>query len=459
MESGDNQPKPPLPETRKVYSVSTLNREARQLVEDHFGTVWVEGEISNLARPSSGHLYWSMKDENSQLRCAMFRQKNRVLKFSPKNGQQILAQGRLGIYESRGEFQLVVDYLEEAGEGLLRRRFDELKNKLDLEGLFDADKKRALPRLPRKIGVITSPSGAAVRDVLSVLARRFPAIPVLVYPTAVQGDGASDAIAHALNLANQRRDCDLLILTRGGGSLEDLWSFNEEVVARAIASIEIPIIVGVGHEIDFTIADFVADVRAPTPSGAAELAVPDKSQWLNTLTNINNRLSRAIDQHLSTIRQLLDSIEHRMSRSHPGVQLGQSSQRLDEMETRLRLSLERSLTKSSSLLAQLTANLLGATPRHLITSFRERLKFNERNLDSEIRKTWQLRNNKLMLAKRALQSVSPLATLKRGYAIVTNFHGKVIKDASTVSPGTSIDLRLASGKLSAIVKESHQKQK
>ena len=459
MKSGDDQPKQSLPETRKVYSVSTLNREARQLVEDHFGTVWVEGEISNLARPSSGHLYWSMKDENSQLRCAMFRQKNRVLKFSPKNGQQILARGRLGIYEARGEFQLVVDYLEEAGEGLLRRRFEELKNKLALEGLFDVERKRALPRLPRKIGVITSPSGAAVRDVLSVLARRFPAIPVLVYPTAVQGDGASDEIASALGLANQRRECDLLILTRGGGSLEDLWSFNEEVVARAIAAINIPVIVGVGHEIDFTIADFVADVRAPTPSGAAELAVPDKSQWFDTLINISNRLSRTINQNLSNTRRLLDSIEHRMSRSHPGVQLGQSSQRLDEMETRLRLSLERSLTKSGSLLAQLNANLLGATPRHLITSLRERLKFNEKNLASEIQKVLQLRNNHLMLTKRALLSVSPLATLERGYAIVTDSDGNLIKDATTALPGASIDLQLASGELSAIVRESHQKKK
>ena len=458
MEPSEDKPKIALTEDRKVYTVSALNREARQVVSDHFGLVWVEGEISNLVKHSSGHFYWSVKDESAQLDCAMFRQKNRFLKFSPENGQQILAQGRLDIYEARGRFQLKVDYLEEAGEGLLRRRFEKLKSKLASEGLFEADRKRVPPKLPSKIGVITSPSGAAIRDVLSVLSRRFPAIPVLIYPTAVQGDGASDEIAHTLTLANQRRECDLLILTRGGGSLEDLWSFNEEVVARAISSIEIPVISGIGHEIDFTIADFVADVRAPTPSGAAELAVPDKTQWLNTLTTISGQLSRTINQQLSATRRLLDSIGHRMNQSHPGVQLSQSSQKLDEMETRLRISLGSTLTRYNSLLAQLNANLLGSTPRHLIASFKERLRFNKRNLDSEIWKTLQLRNNRLTLTKRALQSVSPLATLDRGYSIVTDADGQIIKDAANAPPETSIDLRLAKGSLSAIVKKSHQKK-
>ena len=281
---------------------------------------------------------------------------------------------------------------------------------------------------------------------------------MLIYPTAVQGDGASDEIAHTLTLANQRRECDLLILTRGGGSLEDLWSFNEEIVARAISSIEIPVISGIGHEIDFTIADFVADVRAPTPSGAAELAVPDKTQWLNTLTTISDQLSRTINQQLSATRRLLDSIGHRMNQSHPGVQLSQSSQKLDDMETRLRMSLDSTLTRYNSLLAQLNANLLGSTPRHLIATLKERLRFNKRNLDSEIWKTLQLRNNRLTLTKRALQSVSPLATLDRGYSIVTDADGNIIKDATTVPPETSIDLRLAKGSLSAIVKKSHQKK-
>ena len=237
----------PFEAARNIYTVSALNREVRRLIEDHLGTVWVQGEISNLAQPSSGHLYWSIKDENAQLRCVMFRQNNRLLNFSPENGREVLARGKVSIYETRGEFQLVVEYLEEAGEGLLRRRFEELKKKLAAEGLFEADRKRSLPQLPERIGILTSPSGAAVRDVLTVLARRFPAVPVLVYPTPVQGEGAADQIARTLRLADARQECDLLILTRGGGSLEDLWSFNEEVVARALAAIETPVIVGVGH--------------------------------------------------------------------------------------------------------------------------------------------------------------------------------------------------------------------
>ena len=269
--------------SREVYTVSSLNREARRIIEGQLGVVWVEGEISGLARPGSGHLYWRMKDESAQLRCAMFRSQNRLLNFRPGDGQHVLARGRVSIYEPRGEYQLVVEYLEEVGEGLLRRRFEELKRKLATEGLFDAERKRDKPELPRRIGVVTSPSGAAVRDIVTVLARRFPAIPVLIYPTAVQGTGAAAEIASALELADHRGECDLLILARGGGSLEDLWSFNEEAVARAMAAVSIPIISGVGHEIDFTIADFVADVRAPTPSGAAELAVPDQAQWFGAL--------------------------------------------------------------------------------------------------------------------------------------------------------------------------------
>jgi exodeoxyribonuclease VII large subunit len=445
----------PFEAARNIYTVSALNREVRRLIEDHLGTVWVQGEISNLAQPSSGHLYWSMKDENAQLRCVMFRQNNRLLNFSPENGREVLARGKVSIYETRGEFQLVVEYLEEAGEGLLRRRFEELKKKLAAEGLFEADRKRSLPQLPERIGILTSPSGAAVRDVLTVLARRFPAVPVLVYPTPVQGEGAADQIARTLRLADARQECDLLILTRGGGSLEDLWSFNEEVVARALAAIETPVIVGVGHEIDFTIADFVADVRAPTPSGAAEIAVPNCAEWLSALNVIGSRLTRAVSQRLAAPQRLLESLSHRLNRSHPGIQLNQSSQRLDELERRLRLHLERSLTVPQSRLAELTASLLGATPRHLLTSLRDRLNFCLRDLDHGVHEVIQTRRNRLSLAERALQSVNPLATLDRGYSIVTDDDGRVMTNANTAKPGTSIDVRLAHGGLSATVDESH----
>lgn len=445
----------PFEAPRKVYTVSSLNREARRVIEDHLGVIWVEGEISNLARPSSGHLYWSMKDENAQLRCAMFRQNNRLLKFTPDNGRHVLARGRVSIYEARGEFQLVVEYLEEAGEGLLRRRFEALKTRLAAEGLFDAERKRRLPALPTRIGIVTSPSGAAVRDILTVLRRRFPAIPALIYPTTVQGEGAAEEIARTLRLADERNDCDLLILARGGGSLEDLWSFNEEVVARAIAGLRTPVISGVGHEIDFTIADFVADVRAPTPSGAAELAVPDQSQWLRALGVIGGRLGRATHQRLATPQQRLEGLSHRLERSHPGVQVRQSSQRLDELETRLRLRLDRALAEQRSRLAELTASLLGATPRHLLANLRDRLRFVTRELNRSLGEVVHQRQNRLSLAERTLRSVSPLGTLERGYAIVTaREDGAVVTDAGAAAPGAGIEVRLSRGELSATVEES-----
>ena len=445
----------PLQPTREVYSVSSLNRQARRIIEDHLGVVWVDGEMSDLARPSSGHLYWRMKDENAQLRCAMFRQNNRLLRFRPENGQQVLARGRVSIYEPRGEFQMVVEYLEEVGEGLLRRRFEELKRKLAAEGLFDARHKRELPALPRRIGIVTSPTGAAVRDILTVLARRFPAIPALIYPTAVQGAGAAAEIAAALELADRRGECDLLILARGGGSLEDLWSFNEEAVARAMAGVRIPIVSGVGHEIDFTIADFVADVRAPTPSGAAELAVPDQAQWFSALEAMDVRLTRAAKQRLTTPRNLLATLAHRLERSHPGVQLRQSQQRLDELETRIRLSLSRALQERRARLAEATARLRGASPAHRIEGLDERLRFASRGLELAMGEVLRRRRERLSLARRTLESVGPTATLQRGYAIVTTGEdGSIVRDARAVAAGVAIDIRLARGGLSATVDKS-----
>ncbi len=445
----------PLAEERDVFTVSSLNREARRLIEDSFGVIWVEGEISNLARPSSGHLYWSLKDDNAQVRCAMFRRSNSLLKFSPENGQQVLARGRVGLYEARGEFQLIVDYLEQVGEGQLRRRFEELKRKLAAEGLFDPERKKPLPLLPQRIGVITSPSGAAVRDVVTILRRRFPAVPVLVYPTAVQGEQAAAEIARTLELADRRGDCDLLILARGGGSLEDLWSFNEEVVARALDAMATPVISGVGHEVDFTIADLVADLRAPTPSGAAELAVPVQSEWLNALGIVAQRLSRAAAQQLAGVRGLLAGLAHRLNRSHPGIQLRESNQRLDDLEVRLRLSWQRLLGERRSQLAELTAALRGATPRRQLADLRERCRWSGRGLERTMAELVGHRRTRLELAARALQAVSPLATLDRGYAIVSSQDdGSVVTDSATIAPGAGIDIRLARGQLTATVSAS-----
>ena len=447
----------PLAPEREVFSVSSLNREARRLIEGNFGVVWVEGEISNLARPSSGHLYWSLKDDNAQVRCAMFRQANRSLSFAPDNGQQVLARARVSLYEARGDFQLIVDYLEEAGEGLLRRRFEELKRKLAAEGLFDADRKKPIPTLPHQIGIVTSPSGAAVRDILTILRRRFPWVRVLIFPTRVQGETAADEIAATLELADKRSDCDVLILTRGGGSLEDLWSFNEEVVARAIAAADTPVISAVGHEIDFTIADFVADLRAPTPSGAAELAVPDQLEWLGALDAFARRIARSASQRLETAEKRLEGLAHRLSRSHPGIQLRESTQRLDDFDVRLLRAWRELLSQRQRTLAEASIALRAAAPRSRLQALGERRRWASRSLARAMRTRLEALENRRVLATRALNAVGPRATLDRGYAIVSSIQtGNVITAASDVAPGASLDIRLSRGGLSATVDSTRQ---
>jgi exodeoxyribonuclease VII large subunit len=449
MPSGDSL-KLPF-EERRILSVSGLNREARQLVENGLGSVWVEGEISNLARPSSGHLYWSLKDAQAQVRCAMFRMSTRGLGFELANGRQVLVRARASVYEARGEYQLIVDYVEEAGEGALRRKFEELKRKLAAEGLFDADRKVPLPKLPRRIGVITSPTGAALRDVLIALRRRFPATAVLIYPTQVQGAGAAEEIARTLALADKRADCDVLILTRGGGSLEDLWSFNEEIVARAIAAVQLPIIVGVGHEIDFTIADFVADLRAPTPSQAAELAVPDQVEWRMRFASFAQRLAQTVRRQLTAERRQLAMLEHRLARCHPGVQLREREQRLDELEARLARSVERRIGQLKIRLARLATAVAHTNPARKLAAARERWRTAQGDLRRALLRRLELTGQRLKLADRGLQSLSPLATLQRGYAIVMDDGGKVLTDSGMTARGAELDVRLARGGLTATV--------
>ncbi|MFS8609180.1 MAG: exodeoxyribonuclease VII large subunit, partial [Gammaproteobacteria bacterium] len=336
---------PPVAETppRDVYTPSRLNREARMLLERGLPALWLEGEISNFSRPSSGHWYFSLKDEAAQIRCAMFRQRNVLARFTPKDGMHVQARGRVSLYEPRGDYQFILDYIEEAGEGLLRRKFEELKNKLAAEGLFDPARKRSLPKIPRRIGVITSPTGAAIRDILHILKRRFCSIPVLIYPVQVQGAAAAPQIAAAIRLAGRRAECDVLILARGGGSLEDLWAFNEEIVARAIYECPIPIVSGVGHEVDFTIADFVADVRAPTPSGAAELVVPDSAEWVRAFATLERRLTSTLRRLLNERIQRMDWLTRRLQRRNPRFELEQHAQRLDELERRLLRAMRHSL--------------------------------------------------------------------------------------------------------------------
>jgi exodeoxyribonuclease VII large subunit len=382
----------------------------------------------------------------------MFRTANRRLPFALENGRQVLVRARVGFYEARGEFQLVVEDVEEAGEGLLRRRFEELKRRLAAEGLFDPARKRPLPRLPARIGVVTSPTGAAIRDVLTALHRRFPSVDVLIYPTSVQGSGAADEIRRTLALADRRRECDVLILTRGGGSLEDLWAFNEEVVARAVAEVGIPIIVGVGHETDFTIAEFAADLRAPTPSQAAELAVPDCNEWRARLHRAAAQLARCAQRHVDKDLRRFRTLEHRLARCHPGVALRQHHQRLDEIDARLKRCLAAALEGRRATLRRLAASVNAANPTLKLAAARQRRHFAHERLERAMRRRLERLTHRLTLTHRALASLSPLATLDRGYAIVERRdNGRLVTDSTEIDPGTAIAIRLARGRLGAVV--------
>lgn len=452
---------PPDPEAgnqstrRDIYSVSRLNREVRVLLEQGFARVWLEGELSNIARPSSGHVYFTLKDARAQIRAAMFRNRSQSLRFTPAEGMQALVRARVSLYEPRGDYQLIVEHMEEAGDGALRRAFEELKQKLAAEGLFAPETKQALPALPQRIGVITSPSGAAIRDILSVLQRRFPAIPVLVYPVPVQGKDAAAMIADTLRLASDRADCDVLILTRGGGSLEDLWSFNEEVVARAIHACRIPLVSAVGHEIDFTIADFVADQRAPTPSAAAELVSPDQQEWLAQITTLAGRLEHRLRQRLQLGGQQAGWLEKRLQQLHPGQYLRQQSQRLDQLEQRSRFIVNRYISNLQSELNEVSGQLKRLSPVHGIARQRLRQENLGQRLGSAMQRLLSDKQRRLGLSSRALDTISPLATLERGYAIVSRLpERQILHQASKVKPGDRVEARLSEGVLVCSVEQA-----
>jgi exodeoxyribonuclease VII large subunit len=433
---------------RDIYSVSRLNQEARLLLEQGFPRIWLEGELSNVSRPSSGHLYFTLKDARAQIRAAMFRSRNQAIRFRPEEGLQVLVRGRISLYEPRGDYQLIVDQMEEAGDGALRRAFEELKRKLDAEGLFDAARKQPLPTLPSRIGVITSPSGAAVRDVISVLRRRFPAIPVLIYPVPVQGKEAGGEIANAIRLASRRAECDVLILTRGGGSLEDLWPFNEEVVARAIHDCRVPLVSAVGHEIDFTIADFVADRRAATPSAAAELVVPDQLEWLARLTQLSARLENRLRQLLSDDQRRMAWLEQRLQQLHPGQYLRQQAQRLDELEQRARLLIEIKFNRLQYSIKELNEELQRHSPTQLLGRLRLQQDLLAQRLGTAVLGLLAEKRRRLELACRSLDTISPLATLQRGYAIVSQLpERRILRQAASVKAGDRLEARLAEGTL------------
>jgi exodeoxyribonuclease VII large subunit len=449
---GTEQDAPP---GRSLYSVSRLNKEVRTLLERGLGVVWVEGELSNFSQPSSGHWYFSLKDREAQVRCAMFRLKNAALGFTPKAGQHVVARGRVSLYEPRGDYQLIVDHLEEAGLGALQREFERLKSKLAAEGLFASERKRSLPRFPRRIAVVTSPTGAAVRDVLNILARRFPPAAVLVYPTAVQGAAAAPAIVQALQLASARADCDVLILARGGGSLEDLWAFNDERVARAVRACAIPVVTGIGHEIDFTIADFAADARAPTPSGAAELVAPDRASCLEALSRMEARITACMKRELRTASTQFANISMRLKQAHPGMRLAHQAQRLDDLEQRLTSAVQEVLHMRRHRLNDAYTSLIQHSPEHLAREYRRRYEGLQSRLERATKEYVSRLRHRVDLAERTLEAASPLATLARGFAIVTREDGTLVTDARSVPAGEEIEARLASGRLRARVTGSH----
>jgi exodeoxyribonuclease VII large subunit len=443
------------PGQREVLTVSQLNREARAVLEGNFPLLWIEGELSNLARPTSGHLYFTLKDEFAQVRCAMFRMRNTNLRFRPQNGMHVLMRARIGLYEPRGDFQLIVDHMEEAGDGALRRAFEELKNKLEAEGLFETARKRPVPPLPRCIGVVTSPSGAAIRDVLTVLQRRFPAIPVIIYPVPVQGAGAGGKIAAAIRRAGGAGDCDVLIVGRGGGSLEDLWPFNEEVVARAVFDSPVPVVSAVGHEIDFTISDFVADVRAPTPSAAAELLSPDRLELEARLAGLKNRLVQCTARELDRQRRHLDWLARRLK--HPGRRLEEIAQRLDELDRRMARALEHRIRHRRARLAELQARLARHNPSHRLEQLQNRRAELDRRLRESMGRMLERRRYRVAAAARALDTVSPLATLSRGYAIVSRDDGQIVRHHDEVKAGDCVQARIADGRLLCRVEETYGK--
>ena len=432
--------------TQNILTVTQLNRATSQLLDNHFLSIFVEGEISNFSAPSSGHLYFSLKDANAQVRCAMFKSQQRRLNFTPSNGKQVVIKARVSLYEPRGDYQLIVEHIEEAGDGALRRAFEALKHKLAAEGLFDAAHKQTLPLLPHAIGIITSPTGAAIRDIITVLRRRFAAIPVIIYPVSVQGNNAKHDIAKAISLANERNECDVLIIGRGGGSLEDLWAFNEEIVARAIFASTLPIISAVGHETDITIADFVADHRAATPSAAAEHASPDQQEWLARFQYLENHLQLQLTRKLNQKTQTLDWLNRRLQQQHPGQKLLRNNQRLDELEIRLKQALQRKIDRHQQELATKMAKLGQYNPTITIHNYKQKHEHLSQRLISVMQHKLTTLNQSLITSSQTLHAVSPLATLNRGYAwVIKQPNGELINSTQQLKLGDIVETKLAEG--------------
>jgi exodeoxyribonuclease VII large subunit len=431
-----------------VYTPSELNREVRLHLEMGFPRILVEAEISNLSRPTSGHFYFTLKDDKAQIRCALFRSAAVRQDVRLENGMQVLARGRISLYEPRGDFQLILDSVQTAGEGALQRQFEELKKKLQAEGLFDATHKRALPPYPGRIGLVTSPRGAAVRDILHVLGRRWPLAKVRLYPVLVQGSGAAAEIRGALEAANRHGWAELLIFGRGGGSLEDLLAFNDEAVARAVFASAIPVISAVGHETDFSICDFVADLRAPTPSAAAELAAPDQAVLRETFARAQRQLSRRMQGRIQHVNQRLDHLAHRLQQRHPAARLADQARRLQALKATLQGNVRRLLETRALRLDTLTQRLATRRPERTLAALGERVGAARRSLDRLALEAVRARRQRLRELARTLHAVSPLEVIGRGYAVITAaVTGSVVSSVAQLKQGDRLEARLADGSL------------
>ena len=438
--------------TRTVYQVSELAEILRGLLEDSLPRIWVQGEISNLSRPASGHWYFTLKDDRAQMRCAMFKGANFHVRPPPKDGDQVLVRGQVTLYPARGDLQLICEHLEPAGEGALLRAFEQLKARLAAEGLFDEKLKRPLPRVPRAIGVITSSTGAAVQDILTTLSRRFPLGQVFLLPVPVQGVEAAPAIVRALAELPKRAPVDVIILARGGGSLEDLWAFNEEVVARAIRACAVPVISGVGHEIDFTIADFAADKRAPTPTAAAELVSPDVADWLRQIGRLTQALADGVVHALEEQGERLHRAESRIQLLHPGRRLNEAAQRLDELGLRLAQARTHLFERLRSRWQTIQVRLYNTHPETRMQLCQVQTRSLEARLQGLMAQRLQQSRAALAQAQSVLHSLSPRAVLERGYAVARTRSGEVVTDASKLVAGDSLEILLARGGVDVEVK-------
>ena len=439
-------------QTSSIFTVSRLNQTVRLLLEQKMGQVWISGEISNFTQPAFGHWYFTLKDDTAQVRCAMFRNSNRRVTFRPQHGQQVLVRANITLYEPRGDYQIIVESMQPAGEGLLQQKYELLKAKLQAEGLFDQQYKQPLPSPAHCVGVITSKTGAALHDILHVLKRRDPSLPVIIYPTAVQGDDAPGQIVRAIERANARNECDVLIVGRGGGSLEDLWSFNDERVARAIFASRIPVVSAVGHETDVTIADFVADLRAPTPSAAAEIVSRNQQELLRQIQSAQQRLGMAMDYYLANRNRRFTQLFHRLQQQHPQLRLARQQTMLERLRQRMNFALDNQLKRAASRQQRVLQRLNQQNPQPRIYRAQTRIQQLEYRLAENVRARLSATRERFGNAVTHLEAVSPLSTLARGYSVTTATDGKVLKQTRQVKAGDVLTTRLSDGWVESEVK-------